>query len=98
MFPQRLVRMPPKNEASMGTSVPCLEWEMVLHAFFDGELDAADSLVFEQHLGRCPGCSVEISSLKSIRRIFRRSVVGRFALAALSKSNWLVEHFDGYWL
>jgi hypothetical protein len=59
------------------------EWELVLHASFDGELGAADSLACELHLGRCQRCFGEMKKLKSMRRKFKRSAVGWFAPGAL---------------
>ena len=35
---------PPAPESGMSTAGACADWELVLHAFFDGELDAVDSL------------------------------------------------------
>jgi anti-sigma factor RsiW len=73
----------------MSTAGACSDWELVLHAFFDGELDAADSLACELHLGRCQRCSVEMKNLKSMRQKFGRSAIG-WAARCLAKSNWLV--------
>jgi len=82
-----LVRMamirPATPERSMHTAGPCPEWEFVLHAFFDGELDAADSFTFEQHLAQCQGCSSEVENLKSMRQKIKRSVRGWPAPVAL---------------
>jgi anti-sigma factor RsiW len=38
-----------------------------LPAYFDGELDAAESRVFEDHLAACPSCSRELESLRELR-------------------------------
>jgi hypothetical protein len=67
---------PPAPESGMSSAGACPDWELVLHAFFDGELDAPDSLACELHLGRCQGCSGELKNLKSMRQKFRRSAVG----------------------
>ena len=67
---------PPAPESSMSTAGACSDWELVLHAFFDGELDGADSLACELHLGRCQRCFGEMKNLKSIRQKIRRSAVG----------------------
>jgi hypothetical protein len=40
------------SESSKSTAGACSDWELVLHAFFDGELDARDSLACELHLDR----------------------------------------------
>jgi anti-sigma factor RsiW len=74
-----MVRMsmipPPAPESGMSTAGACPDWELVLHAFFDGELDAADSLACELHLARCQRCSGEIKNLESMRQKIRRSFV-----------------------
>jgi hypothetical protein len=67
---------PPAPESGMSTAGACSDWELVLHAFFDGELDAADSLVCELHLGRCQRCAGELRNLKSMRQKLRRSAIG----------------------
>jgi anti-sigma factor RsiW len=74
---------PPAPETSMSTAGACPDWELVLHAFFDGELDAADSLACELHLERCQRCSGELRKLKSMRQKIRRSVIGWVAPDAL---------------
>jgi anti-sigma factor RsiW len=74
---------PPAPESSMSAAGACSEWELVLHAFFDGELDAADSLACELHLGQCKRCAGELKNLKSMRQKFRRSAVGWAAPDAL---------------
>jgi hypothetical protein len=73
---------PPAPESSTMTGA-CPEWQLVLHAFFDGELDAADSLTCELHLGRCQRCSREMKNLKFMRRKFKRSAIGWAAPRAL---------------
>jgi anti-sigma factor RsiW len=74
---------PPASETSMSTAGACSDWELALHAFFDGELDAADSQACELHLERCQRCSGELRDLKSMRQKFRRSVLGWAAPAVL---------------
>jgi anti-sigma factor RsiW len=74
---------PPPPTGSMSTAGPCSEWELVLHAFFDGELGAADSLTCEQHLGQCQRCAVEVKNLKSIRQKITRSARNWPAAGAL---------------
>ena len=46
-------------EANASAAGPCSECELVLRAFFDGELGAAVSLACEWNLGPCKGCFVE---------------------------------------
>jgi len=82
-----IVRMamlpPPAPEPAISRAGACSDWELVLHAFFDGELDATDSLACELHLERCQGCSGELKNLKSIRQKIRRAAVGWAAPDAL---------------
>jgi hypothetical protein len=49
----------------MSATGACSDWELVLHAFFDAELNAADSLACELRLGRCQRCSGEMKDLNS---------------------------------
>jgi anti-sigma factor RsiW len=63
-------------ESSTSTAGACTDWELVLHAFFDEELNAADSLACELHLGRCQRCSGQMKDLKSMRQKLRRSAIG----------------------
>jgi len=77
------IAMSPPLAPESDTAGACPDWELVLHAFFDGELDTADSLAFELHLGRCQRCAVELKNLKSMRQKFRRSAVGWVAPDAL---------------
>jgi anti-sigma factor RsiW len=74
---------PPAPEPSMSAAGACSDWKLVLHAFFDGELDAADSQACELHLERCQRCSGELRNLKSMRRKLRRSAIGWVAPDAL---------------
>jgi anti-sigma factor RsiW len=73
----RIAMLPPHAPVSnMITAGACSDWELVLHAFFDEELDAADSLACKLHLGRCQRCSGELENLKSMRQKIRRSAIG----------------------
>jgi anti-sigma factor RsiW len=74
---------PPAPETSVSTAGACSDWKLVLHAFFDGELDAAESQACELHLERCLHCSGELKNLKSMRQKFRRSASGWAAPAVL---------------
>jgi Putative zinc-finger len=90
----RVAMLPPlASESSMSTAGACSDWELVLHAFFDGELDAADSLACELHLERCQRCAGELKNLKSMRQKIRRSAVGWAAPGAL-KSYRLIASFE----
>ena len=74
---------PPASESSMSMAGTCSDWELVLHAFFDGELDATEALACQLHLERCEGCSGELKNLKSVRQKIRRSAIGWAAPDAL---------------
>jgi hypothetical protein len=69
------MRPPHAPVSSMSTAGACSDWELALHAFFDGESDAADSLACKLHLGRCQQCSGQLENLKSMRQKIRRSAV-----------------------
>ena len=74
-----MVRMPTPESSTSG---PCPEWELALHAFFDGELDAVDSFKCERHLEQCEGSCVEVENLKSMRwRLTRSAMRWRAPLA-----------------
>jgi anti-sigma factor RsiW len=45
----------------------CADKALELQAFVDGELDAANAFVFEQHLTVCDGCSGELGHLHALR-------------------------------
>lgn len=48
----------------------CKELRALLHAWFDGELDAARSLEVEQHLANCSDCQRQIANLRVMREAF----------------------------
>ena len=41
-----------------------------LHAYLDGELDAARSLELEKHLANCPACQRQLEDQRALRRAF----------------------------
>lgn len=49
------------------TPTPCSEWELMLHGFVDGELDAAHSLQIERHIASCAHCAEQLESLKALK-------------------------------
>ena len=75
-----MIRTPAPETSTAGA---CTDWELVLHAFFDGELNAVDSLACELHLWRCKRCSGQMKGLKSMRQKLRRSAIGWAAPHAL---------------
>jgi|SRR5882724_5319042 len=76
----------PAPEHCRAGAAACAEWGFVLHAFFDGELDLADSFTCERHLAHCQGCSLEIESLEVMRRKIKRFAQGWAAPALRSRS------------
>ena len=44
-----------------------------VHAYIDGELDAAGAANFEQHLKTCPDCASTVSSADSLRSSFQQA-------------------------
>jgi anti-sigma factor RsiW len=48
---------------------PCSEWELMLHGFFDGELDAIHSLQLEQHLATCTQCADQLERLQALKEV-----------------------------
>jgi hypothetical protein len=73
--------LPPAPDSSTMVDA-CSEWELVLHASFDGELDGADSLACELRLGRCQRCG-ETKKIEIYERKFQRSAIGWRAPGAL---------------
>jgi anti-sigma factor (TIGR02949 family) len=47
--------------------VACNDHPNLLHAYFDGELDLAHSLEFEDHLKSCPECSRDFDAQRAMR-------------------------------
>ena len=50
-------------------SKPCAEWEMMLHGFVDGELDAAHSLQIERHVALCAYCARQLESIQTLKEL-----------------------------
>lgn len=47
----------------------CSHWELMLHGFIDGELDAAHSLEFEQHLATCLHCAGQLKRFQALKQV-----------------------------
>jgi anti-sigma factor RsiW len=45
----------------------CPDKNHLLHAHFDGELDAVNAEAFETHLKTCPGCAAALAELEGLR-------------------------------
>jgi anti-sigma factor RsiW len=63
----------------------CPDKELLLHGLIDGELDAANALAVEAHLGACNGCAEELSRLQALRRLVRAPGVAFQAPAGLAE-------------
>jgi anti-sigma factor RsiW len=62
---------------------PCSDKDLLLHGLLDGELDAANTLIFEAHLSECAACSAELGRLQQLRSKLRTPGVTFEAPAAL---------------
>ncbi|MDI1263104.1 MAG: zf-HC2 domain-containing protein, partial [bacterium] len=51
------------------TASRCAEWELMLHGFVDGELDAVHSLQIERHVATCQHCTRQLESLQALKRL-----------------------------
>lgn len=54
---------------------PDSEWELLLHGFLDGELDAVHSLRYEQHLAQCAQCSTQLERFAAMKRVIAQDNV-----------------------
>ena len=54
---------------------PCSRWELMLHGFMDGELDAAHSLELEQHLADCPHCAGRLERFRALKQVISQQGV-----------------------
>ena len=48
---------------------PCSEWELMLHGFIDGELDAVHSLQLERHLATCSHCADQLERFRTLKQV-----------------------------
>jgi len=53
--------------------VSCERTSLVLHAYFDGELDAAGAAEFERHLESCPDCAAALAVQETLRSSLKKS-------------------------
>jgi anti-sigma factor RsiW len=51
--------------------VACQNSELLLPAYFDGELDLVRNIEFEEHLKSCPLCAQQLTELQSMRSSLR---------------------------
>lgn len=75
--------MSTEGPADAPASEPCAEWEALLHASLDGELDAAHATAVERHLATCPACAAEMRRLERMHAVTAREEVRWRAPAAL---------------
>jgi anti-sigma factor RsiW len=73
--------------------VHCELTETRLHAYFDGELDAAGAASFEQHLRTCPECASALAS----EQLLRQAIAGSYLYAPASDKlhNSVLKKFPG---
>jgi anti-sigma factor RsiW len=45
----------------------CAEYELLLHALIDGELDAGHTRDVETHVATCPGCAAKLKAFRAMR-------------------------------
>jgi anti-sigma factor RsiW len=64
-------------------SRPCLERELLLHGLADGELDAANVLLMEEHLRSCSGCAAAFGEIIRQKKLFKNAGLRFDASAAL---------------
>jgi anti-sigma factor RsiW len=64
-------------------SRPCPERELLLHGLADGELDAANALAVEEHLGSCSACAATYSQIIRQKELFKNGGVRFNASPAL---------------
>ena len=51
----------------------CERTSSILHAYFDGELDASGAAEFERHLESCPDCAAALAVQETLRSSLKRS-------------------------
>lgn len=59
------------GEANVSSTVrdKCAGWQLILHGFIDGELDAAHSLQLEKHLATCSHCVDQLAVFQAQKKI-----------------------------
>ncbi len=62
---------------------PCPERELLLHGLADGELDAANALLVEDHLKGCSGCATAYDDIVRQKALFRNESLRLHAPPAL---------------
>jgi anti-sigma factor RsiW len=61
----------------------CPDRDILLHGYLDGELDAANTVAFEDHLRSCPGCARSLADYRALSSRLSRPAVGYRASPAL---------------
>ena len=64
----------------------CVDQELLLSAFIDGELDAANIVQVEAHVGRCADCRDELERLLALRDLLGGEGVRHAAPETLAKN------------
>jgi hypothetical protein len=79
---------PPAPETSMSMAGACPEWALVLHAFFDGELDSASSSAMSTLLRGNEKVEIHEAEIQ----VFRHRVG---CSSRVARSMWLIAPFEG---
>jgi anti-sigma factor RsiW len=61
------------------------EYQVMVHAYHDGELPTAERERFELHLRACPACERELESLRRMSEIFSSARLPELSAAALRR-------------
>src|ERR1700687_4236262 len=61
------------NRSKRRLAVPCEQSAIQLHAYCDGELDAAGAANFERHLQTCPQCAATLAAEQALRQTLAAS-------------------------
>ena len=51
----------------------CSEYEVLLHALIDGELDAGHARNVEAHLEGCPRCAAQLTAYREMQQVISAS-------------------------
>jgi anti-sigma factor RsiW len=71
----------------------CQQFQSQLHAYHDGELDAAAVQQLESHLAQCASCAAELRSLRAMSHLMRQSIpMAEISADALARLHAEVDH------
>jgi mycothiol system anti-sigma-R factor len=67
-------------------AVPCTEILSLVHEYLDGEVAEVQRIDVVQHLGECPPCDEQVSLVRAVKVVVRRSCTGQAAPESLRVS------------